>query len=193
MNKSFKLFVILMFASLGLAVNNAHVSARGFSGGHSFHSSHIATHPTYHATRTYQSPRSYTSPRSNNTTKSNTMYGRHRLNRSNNSNNSNNYNNQRQYNQGSYQNRKSGFLQSDFGRSLTRGVGYGAGWSIGSHMGNSLWHTMFGWGDNSYVGQNGQIMQQQPGYSGLFILAILIVIIVVIVLAMKKYRSNRYY
>ena len=64
-------------------------------------------------------------------------------------------------------------LFSGFGRAIV----HGAGWSIGSNMGNSLWHTLFGFGDNQYIGANGQTQYQSGGYSGwMFILGIILII-----------------
>lgn len=81
--------------------------------------------------------------------------------------------------------RQSSGLGTMFGHSIVRG----AGWSIGSHMGNSLWHTLFGVGGNSYY-SNGQEYSQQPGYSGLIIVVILIIIAIFVI---KFIRNRRYH
>ena len=74
-------------------------------------------------------------------------------------------------------------LFSGFGRSIV----HGAGWSIGSNMGNSLWHTMFGFGGNQYVGVNGQTQYQSGGHSGW----IIIIIIAVIAVILFRFYRNR--
>ena len=74
-------------------------------------------------------------------------------------------------------------LFSGFGRSIV----HGAGWSIGSNMGNSLWHTMFGFGGNQYVGVNGQTQYQSGGHSGW----IIIIIIAVIAFILFRFYRNR--
>jgi len=74
-------------------------------------------------------------------------------------------------------------LFSGFGRAIV----HGAGWSIGSNMGNSLWHTMFGFGGNQYVGANGQTQYQSGGHSGW----IIIIIIAVIAFVLFRYYRNR--
>lgn len=74
-------------------------------------------------------------------------------------------------------------LFSGFGRAIV----HGAGWSIGSNMGNSLWHTMFGFGGNQYVGANGQTQYQSGGHSGW----IIIIIIAVIAFILFRYYRNR--
>ena len=74
-------------------------------------------------------------------------------------------------------------LFSGFGRAIVQG----AGWSIGSTMGNSLWHTMFGFGGNQYVGANGQTQYQSGGHSGW----IIIIIIAVIAFILFRFYRNR--
>ena len=77
-------------------------------------------------------------------------------------------------------------LFSGFGRAIV----HGAGWSIGSNMGNSLWHTMFGFGGNQYIGANGQTHYQSGGHSG-WIFIISIVLIAVIAYSLFRYYRNR--
>ena len=77
-------------------------------------------------------------------------------------------------------------LFSGFGRAIV----HGAGWSIGSNMGNSLWHTMFGFGGNQYIGANGQTHYQSGGHSG-WIFIISIVLIAVIAFVLFRYYRNR--
>lgn len=77
-------------------------------------------------------------------------------------------------------------LFSGFGRAIV----HGAGWSIGSNMGNSLWHTMFGFGGNQYIGANGQTHYQSGGHSG-WIFIISIVLIAVIAFSLFRYYRNR--
>ena len=77
-------------------------------------------------------------------------------------------------------------LFSGFGRTIV----HGAGWSIGSNMGNSLWHTMFGFGGNQYIGANGQTHYQSGGHSG-WIFIISIVLIAVIAFSLFRYYRNR--
>lgn len=74
-------------------------------------------------------------------------------------------------------------LFSGFGRAIVQG----AGWSIGSNMGNSLWHTMFGFGGNQYIGANGQTQYQSGGHSGW----IIIIIIAVIAFVLFRFYRNR--
>ena len=75
-------------------------------------------------------------------------------------------------------------LFSGFGRAIV----HGAGWSIGSNMGNSLWHTMFGFGGNQYIGTNGQTHYQSGGQSGWIIIIIIAVIAFII---FRIYRNRR--
>ena len=77
-------------------------------------------------------------------------------------------------------------LFSGFGRTIVQG----AGWSIGSNMGNSLWHTLFGFGGNQYIGANGQTQYQSGGHSG-WIFIISIVLIAVIAYSLFRYYRNR--
>lgn len=77
-------------------------------------------------------------------------------------------------------------LFSGFGRTIVQG----AGWSIGSNMGNSLWHTLFGFGGNQYIGANGQTQYQSGGHSG-WIFIISIVLIAVIAFVLFRYYRNR--
>ncbi len=74
-------------------------------------------------------------------------------------------------------------LFSGFGRAIVQG----AGWSIGANMGNSLWHTMFGFGGNQYIGANGRTQYQSGGHSGW----IIIIIIAVIAFILYRYYRNR--
>lgn len=87
------------------------------------------------------------------------------------------------YRGGSNNNKRQG-IGSEFGHSIVRG----AGWSIGSNMGNSLWHTMFGFGNSNYVDHNGQTQQQSRGFFGWIILIILAVIAFFII---KKILKNK--
>ena len=73
-------------------------------------------------------------------------------------------------------------LFSGFGRSIV----HGAGWTIGSNMGNSLWHSLFGFGGNRYIGSNGQVQYQQGGHSGWVLIITIIIIGVVIYIIVKK-------
>ena len=78
-------------------------------------------------------------------------------------------------------------LFSGFGRSIV----HGAGWSIGSNMGNSLWHTMFGFGGNQYIGANGQTYYQSGGHSGwIFIISIVLIAVIAFIL-FRFYRNRR--
>lgn len=74
-------------------------------------------------------------------------------------------------------------LFSGFGRAIV----HGAGWSIGSNMGNSLWHTLFGFGGNQYIGANGQTQYQSGGHSGW----IIIIIAVIAFIIFRIYRNRR--
>lgn len=116
------------------------------------------------------------------TPNANTYNNKYRINRNTNSNT--------RYQSYRTQSRQNGVM-SDFGRSLTRGIGWGAGWAIGNHMGNSLWHTMFGFGSNTYYDQNGQMQTQSGGYAGWVVLILVIVIIILIVKLLR--RPNYYY
>lgn len=75
-------------------------------------------------------------------------------------------------------------LFSGFGRAVVNG----AGWSIGSNMGNSLWHTMFGFGGNQYIGPNGQTQYQSGGHSGWIVIIIIAIIAFVLI---RVYRNRQ--
>lgn len=148
--------------------------ARGFSGGHSFHTSPHITSPhvggghSFHTTPRAKSPsigggKSYHAP----------------------SNKGRIYKSPRAAAPSTNPNRpsKAPGLFSGFGRAVVNG----AGWSIGSNMGNSLWHTMFGFGGNQYIGANGQTQYQSGGHSGWIIL----IIIALIAFIIYRYYRNR--
>lgn len=171
-----KLWLILLIAPLfAIAPDNA--AARSFSGsGRATGGSRATTRPNPGSTfRSYQRPQTQTP-------NTNTYNNKYRTNRDTNSNT--------RYQSYRTQSRQNGVM-SDFGRSLTRGIGWGAGWAIGNHMGNSLWHTMFGFGSNTYYDQNGQMQTQSGGYAGWIILILVVVIIILIIKLLR--RPNYYY
>lgn len=163
-----KLWLILLIAPLFVvAPDNA--AARSFSG-----SGRTTTRSNPGSTfKSYQKPQ---------TPKANSYNKTYRVNRDTNS--------KTQYQSYRSQPRQGGMM-SDFGRSLTRGIGWGAGWAIGSHMGNSLWHTMFGFGNNTYYDQDGRMQTQSGGFAGWIILILVIVIIILVVKLLR--RPNDYY
>ena len=78
-------------------------------------------------------------------------------------------------------------LFSGFGRAIV----HGAGWSIGSNMGNSLWHTLFGFGGNQYIGANGQTHYQSGGHSGWIIISIILIAIMAFILYISYLNSKK--
>ncbi|MGR8831293.1 hypothetical protein [Leuconostoc citreum] len=173
-----RLWLILLIAPLvAFAPENA--AARSFSGGsHTTGGGRTTSRSNPSSTfRSYQTPKSET-PRSGT---DRVQQKKYRINRDNN----------RQTRYQSYRSQpRQGGIMSDFGRSLTRGIGWGVGWSIGSHMGNSLWHTMFGFGNNTYYDQDGRMQTQSGGFAGWFILILLIIIIVVVVKLLRRSGNN---
>lgn len=181
--------IVIIFTAI-MMVSPNQASARSFGGGHSFHSSpHLGggTHIGGGGGHSFHTPHvkapslgggksfhrntpKYTAPKSNGGKSFHTPKTTPRFNRP-----STNYNNSHQ---------KQG-LFSGFGRSIV----HGAGWSIGSNMGNSLWHTMFGFGGNQYIGPNGQTQYQQGGHSG-WIMLIVIAIIIFVVYRIYRNRKN---
>ncbi|CAH0417557.1 hypothetical protein KAR50_00660 [Periweissella fabaria] len=75
--------------------------------------------------------------------------------------------------------------KSGFGHDFKRGIVQGAGWAVGSNIVNSVWHSMFGFGSNRYVDNNGQTQYREGGYFGWFLLIIIGLIIYFII------RRNR--
>lgn len=163
--------IVIIFTAI-MMVSPNQASARSFGGGHSFHSSpHFGggTHIGGGGGHSFHTPHvkapSLGGGKSFHTPKTTPRFNRP----------STNYNNSHQ---------KQG-LFSGFGRSIV----HGAGWSIGSNMGNSLWHTMFGFGGNQYIGPNGQTQYQQGGHSG-WIMLIVIAIIIFVVYRIYRNRKN---
>ena len=196
-NKS-KIFIILaslmMVLGVGLAGGES-VSARGFSGGHSFGGTHSVTRSyggthtspsrsfhTYRSTTkpstTYRSPSNSHSSVIRKSTPSSTTGSTktYRVNR-NNSVSHNTYN--------SYNNRREG-LGTMFGHSIVRG----AGWSIGSNMGNSIWHQTFGFGGNQYYDDNGQVQYARRGFGGWFVLLFFIAIIALVIFLIRRVQTS---
>lgn len=78
-------------------------------------------------------------------------------------------------------------IGSEFGHSIVRG----AGWSIGSHMGDSIWHQTFGFGGNQYYDNNGHVQYAKPGYTGWFGLLFMIVFIGLVIWLLRRFVLNR--
>lgn len=151
------LALIAAFMVLGLTMPSQDVSARGFIGGHtSFHS-------TYHAapTRSYHAPNSYHEP-------SHSYY-------------TTRYHMPNSYHVNHYNTSPHSSIASEFGHSIVRG----AGWSIGSNMGNSIWHQTFGFGGNRYIDNYGHVQYARPGHSG-WVLIVIILVIIAIVIAIRR-------
>mgnify|MGYP004705927227 CR=1 FL=1 len=200
MNKS-KIFIVLssLLMVFGLTAGQT-ASARGFSGGHSFGGTHSVTHSyggthttsptrsfhTYRSTTkpatTYHAPsKSYSSVTRKSTPSSTTGSTKtYRVNR----NNSASHNTYNSYN--SYGNNRREGLGTMFGHSIVRG----AGWSIGSNMGNSIWHQTFGFGGNQYYDNNGQVQYARAGFGGWFVLLFFITIIALIIFLIRKVLNN---
>lgn len=162
--------------------------ARSFGGGHSFHTSPHITSPraggghSFHTTPRAKSP-SIGGGKSYHTPKSPSIGGGKSYHAP--SNKGRVYKSPRVATPSTNPNRpsKAPGLFSGFGRAVVNG----AGWSIGSNMGNSLWHTMFGFGGNQYIGANGQTQYQSGGYSGWIVL----IIIGVIAFILFRFYRNR--
>ena len=73
-----------------------------------------------------------------------------------------------------------------FGHSIVRG----AGWSIGSNMGNSIWHQTFGFGGNQYYDDYGHVQYARPGFGGWFVLLFFILAIALIIILIRKVLNN---
>lgn len=165
------LTLIAAFMILGLAMPSQDASARGFSGGHtSFHS-------TYHATptRSYHMPNSYHAPSRSYHMPNSYHVNRYHVNR---------------YPSSQYNTRRHSGIASEFGHSIVRGTG----WSIGSHMGDSIWHRTFGFGGDRYIDNYGQVQYARPGHSG-WVMIVIILVIVAIVIAIRRtnHRDNHQY
>jgi len=184
--KSFVTIAMLLSAIFMFAPTTA--QARSFGGGHSFHTSpHIASPHTggghsFHTSPRVKSPslgggHSYHTPKSPSIGGGKSYHAPSRKGRI--------YKSPRVAAPSTNPNHpsKAPGLFSGFGRAIV----HGAGWSIGSNMGNSLWHTMFGFGGNQYVGANGQTQYQSGGHSGW----IIIIIIAVIAFVLFRYYRNR--
>lgn len=200
-----KLIILVMALAVFFTLPFSSASARGFSGGHVSHFSG-STHTTrsfnsYHApsttykapTKTYKSPSStYKAPTksyNSNSNKSSSTTKTYRVNRNNSGTTHNTYNT---YNSSNYNNRRSGGLGTMFGHSIIRG----AGWSIGSNMGNSIWHQSFGFGGNQYYDNQGRVQYSQPGYGGFFLILFLIILVIAIIFVVSKLKNkskNSYY
>ena len=166
--KSFVTIVMLLSAIFLFAPTTA--QARSFGGGRSFHTTpHTGGGRSFHTTPRVKSPsvdggKSYHAPKAN----KGRVYKSPRV--------------AAPSTDPNHPSKAPG-LFSGFGRSIV----HGAGWSIGSNMGNSLWHTMFGFGGNQYVGVNGQTQYQSGGHSGW----IIIIIIAVIAFILFRFYRNR--
>ena len=175
------LTLIAVVMVLGLAMPSQDVSARGFSGGHtSFHSTYHAT-PTrsyhapsrsYHTTR-YRVPNSYHAPSTSYHTSRYRTPKSYHVNR---------------YPSSHYNTNRHSSIASEFGHSIVRG----AGWSIGSNMGNSIWHQTFGFGGDRYIDNNGQVQYAKPGHSG-WVLIVIILAIIAIVIAIRRANHRDYH
>lgn len=185
--KSFVTMAMLLSAIFMFAPTTA--QARGFSGGHSFHSSPHITSPhvggghSFHTTPRAKSP-SIGGGKSYHTPKSPSIGGGKSYHAP--SNKGRIYNSPRAAAPSTNPNRpsKAPGLFSGFGHAIVNG----AGWSIGSNMGNSLWHTMFGFGGNQYIGANGQTQYQSGGHSGWIVIIIIAIIAFIIV---RFYRNRQ--
>lgn len=153
--------------------------ARGFGGGHSFHTSPHITSPHITSPHTDGGHSFHTTPR----IKSPSIGGGKSYHAP--SNKGRIYKSPRVAAPSTNPNRpaKAPGLFSGFGRAVVNG----AGWSIGSNMGNSLWHTMFGFGGNQYIGPNGQTQYQSGGHSGW----IVVIIIAIIAFILIRFYRNR--
>lgn len=195
---TFKLLLIALMAVFMLAGSTQSVSARGFgggghsSGGHSsghssggrsggFTSNHSVTRPSGN----YRSPATPTKPSTSSGASSTRSYHVTRnpsTNRQSSTTTHNTYNNYNG-NRGGYQREGLGTM---FGHSIVRG----AGWSIGSHMGDSIWHQTFGFGGNQYYDNQGRIQTARPGFSGWFVLLFIILAIALTVYIVRRVRNN---
>lgn len=189
--KSFVTMAMILSAIFMFAPTTA--QARGFGGGHSFHTSPHITSPhitsphtggghSFHTTPRAKSPsigggKSYHTPKSPSISGGKSYHAP--------SNKGRIYKSPRSAAPSTNPNRpsKAPGLFSGFGRAAVNG----AGWSIGSNMGNSLWHTMFGFGGNQYIGANGQTQYQSGGHSGW----IIIIIIAIIAFILFRFYRNR--
>lgn len=87
-----------------------------------------------------------------------------------------------------YNTRRHSGIASEFGHSIVRG----AGWSIGSHMGDSVWHRAFGFGGDRYIDNYGQVQYERPGHGG-WVLIILAIVAIVIVIRRNNHRDDHHY
>lgn len=201
-----KIFIVLasFLMVLGLSAGQS-ASARGFSGGHSFGGTHSVTHSyggthsygTTHASpsRSFHTYRSTTKPAStyhapaksySSTTRKTTPSSganstkTYRVNR----NNSTSHNTYNSYN--NYGNNRREGLGTMFGHSIVRG----AGWSIGSNMGNSIWHQTFGFGGNQYYDDYGQVQYARRGFGGWFVLLFFILVIALIIYLIRRVQNG---
>ena len=162
------LTLIAAFMVFGLTLPSQDVSARGFSGGH------ISFHSTYHATPT-RSYHTYHEPSNSYHITKYHMHDSYHVNH---------------YPSSHYSTHQHSSIASEFGHSIVRG----AGWSIGSNMGNSIWHRTFGFGGNRYIGNYGRVQYARPGHSGWVLLVIILVIIaIVIAIRRAKHRDDDHY
>jgi len=195
-----KIFIVLasFLMVLGLSAGQT-ADARGFSGGHSFGGTHSVTHSyggthtspgrsfhTYRSTTkpatSYHAPaKSYSSTTRKTTPSSGANSNKtYRVNR----NNSTSHNTYNSYN--NYGNNRREGLGTMFGHSIVRG----AGWSIGSNMGNSIWHQTFGFGGNQYYDDYGQAQYARRGFGGWFALLFFILVIALIIILIRKVLNN---
>ncbi|MDF7637168.1 hypothetical protein PT274_02655 [Leuconostocaceae bacterium ESL0958] len=72
---------------------------------------------------------------------------------------------------------------SSFGNAIKQGIGFG----VGTAIGRSIWHTMFGFGSDHYVNDDGSTGRQRPGYLG-WLLVILLAFLVY-----RHYKKKRRY
>lgn len=175
-NTFWKVLLITLIIPFAMALNNTSASARSFGGHSTFHTSptrsyHTSTYrtPSYHKSyHSYHSsnnkPKTYTTNRNHNTTVN-------------------------QYHTKYYGN-NSYHRNSGFGHSVANGFGMGLGWSLGSNVGNSVWHHAFGYGSNQYYDNYGHVQYGHRGYAGWII--IIIIVILVVYFIRRRNRNNRY-
>lgn len=191
--KSFVTIVMLLSAIFLFAPTTA--QARSFGGGRSFHTSpHTGGGRSFHTTPRVKSPsngggKSYHAPKAKSPSTDSPSTSGGKSYHAPKANKGRVYKSPRVAAPSTDPNHpsKAPGLFSGFGRAIVQG----AGWSIGSNMGNSLWHTMFGFGGNQYIGANGQTHYQSGGHSGwIFIISILLIAVIAFIL-FRFYRNRR--